>query len=299
MDMTASVGTDDPRAALVAHWPLWLGIAALLVPTLVTLAQQTWTAEAGVHGPIVLATGIWLVARRWKEMIGIRQPGSTALFVVGTVLTLAAYIFARAFDFLVIEVATLLAELVLIFYLYFGREAVIRMWFPILYLCFVIPIPGWVIDTITAPLKAYISHTATWLLSQAGYPIVREGVTLYIAQYQLLVEDACAGLNSLISLTAISLFYIYILHNASVRYSLFLMLWIIPAALLANLVRVIILVLITYYFGNAAAQGFLHSTAGLVMFATALLGIFAIDSLMTPIRKMLTKAPAPAAGQTA
>ena len=118
---------------------------------------------------------------------------------------------------------------------------------------------------------------------------MREGVTLYVAQYQLLVEDACAGLNSLISLTAISLFYIYILHNASWRYALFLMLWIVPVALLANLVRVIILVLLTYHFGNAAAQGFLHSTAGLVMFATALLGIFLVDGAMTPVRKMLTR----------
>jgi exosortase len=297
MDMTTSARPVDTRAALIAHWPLFVGIAALFIPTLITLAQQTWTAEAGVHGPIVLATGIWLVARRWKEMLSIRQPGSPVLFWIGTAFLLAAYVFARAFDFLVVEAGALLFELVLIFYLYFGREALARMWFPILYLCFVLPIPGWVIDSITAPLKAYISHTATWMLSQLGYPIVREGVTLYIAQYQLLVEDACAGLNSLISLTAISLFYIYILHNASVRYSLFLMLWIIPAALLANLVRVIILVLITYYFGNAAAQGFLHSTAGLVMFATALLGIFAIDSLMTPIRKALTKAPTPKAEQ--
>lgn len=294
MNMSSSARPADSRAALAAHWPLFLGILALLVPTIITIAQNTWTAEAGVHGPIVLATGIWLVARRWKEMLSIRQPGSALIFWAGSVVLLVAYVLARAFDFLVIEAAALLFELVLIFYYYFGREAVTRMWFPILYLCFAVPIPGWVIDTITAPLKSFISHTATMLLTKAGYPIVREGVTLYIAQYQLLVEDACAGLNSLISLTAISLFYIYILHNASVRYSLFLMLWIIPAALLANLVRVIILVLITYYFGNAAAQGFLHSTAGLLMFATALLGIFAVDSLMTPIRRMLTKSAPPA-----
>ena len=115
---------------------------------------------------------------------------------------------------------------------------------------------------------------------------------MIVGPYQLLVEDACAGLNSLISLTAISLFYIYILHNASWRYALFLMLWIVPVALLANLVRVMILVLITYHFGNAAAQGFLHSTAGLVMFATALLGIFLVDGLMTPVRRMLTRAHA-------
>ena len=47
----------------------------------------------------------------------------------------------------------------------------------------------------------------------------REGVTIRVAQYQLLVEDACSGMNSLIGLTAISLFYIYLLRGSSIRYA--------------------------------------------------------------------------------
>lgn len=273
---------------LAQHWPIFIGLAVLLGPTLFGVATQSWTGEAGVHGPIVLATGIWLFARRWKELLSIRRAGGLGLTLAVLIPSLLVYAFGRGFGFLALEALALLGVFVAVFYASFGLEAVKRMWFPIVYLLFVVPIPGWVITTLTAPMKEYVSSSATWLLGHAGYPIVREGVTLYVAQYQLLVEDACAGLNSLISLTAISLFYIYILHNASWRYALFLMLWIIPVALAANLVRVIILVLITYHFGNAAAQGFLHSTAGLVMFATALLGIFLVDSLMTPVRKWLT-----------
>lgn len=291
MDMTTRrVGAPLAlRPLLTSHWPLLLGLAALLVPTLIAIATQSWTGEAGVHGPIVLATGIWLLARRWRELLSIRQPGHLGLTLAVLIPSLLVYTFGRALGFLALEALALLGVFVAAFYASFGLEAVKRMWFPIIYLLFVVPMPGWVITTLTAPMKEYVSSSATWLLSHAGYPIVREGVTLYVAQYQLLVEDACAGLNSLISLTAISLFYIYILHNASWRYALFLMLWIVPVALLANLVRVIILVLITYHFGNAAAQGFLHSTAGLVMFATALLGIFLVDGLMTPVRKLLTR----------
>lgn len=292
MDMQATypASARPPFAQVIGHhWPLLIGLLALGLPTMYEIATQSWTGEAGVHGPIVLATGVWLFARRWRELLTIRQPGNWPVTLALLIPALLAYAFGRAFGFLAIEALALMGVLVAVFYSYFGAEAARRMWFPILYLLFVVPIPGWVITTLTAPMKEYVSSSATWILSHAGYPIVREGVTLYVAQYQLLVEDACAGLNSLISLTAISLFYIYILHNASWRYALFLMLWIIPVALLANLVRVIILVLITYHFGNAAAQGFLHSTAGLVMFATALLGIFLVDGLMTPVRKLLTR----------
>lgn len=290
MDMSTHSLRPAPglSALLRQHWPLVIGVLALLVPTLVAVARDSWTGETGVHGPIVLATGIWLFARRWPELRTIRRPGSAVGMAALIIPALAVYAFGRAFDFLAIEVLALGGVLLGLSYGFFGLEAARRMWFPLVYLLFVVPIPGWVIDSITGPLKSYVSVSATWLLTHAGYPIVREGVTLYVAQYQLLVEDACAGLNSLISLTAISLFYIYISHNASWRYALFLMLWIVPVALLANLVRVIILVLITYHFGNAAAQGFLHSTAGLVMFATALIGIFLVDSVMTPVRKLLS-----------
>ena len=291
MDMaTRSLARPGLRGeVLLGHWPLLLGVLVLVVPTMFAVARDSWTGETGVHGPIVLATGVWLFARRWQELMSIRTPGRFAAVLAMVIPSLLVYAFSRAFDFLALEVLAMGGVLLALFYGYFGLEAAKRMWFPIVYLLFVVPIPGWVIDAITGPLKSYVSVSATWLLTHAGYPIVREGVTLYVAQYQLLVEDACAGLNSLISLTAISLFYIYISHNASWRYSAFLMLWIIPVALLANLVRVMILVLITYHFGNAAAQGFLHSTAGLVMFATALIGIFAVDSLMTPVRKLLTR----------
>jgi exosortase B len=281
--------TDRPMRSLdkavLAHLPAVIGLALLIIPSLISLMRDSWTTEAGVHGPIVLATGVWLIARRRKEIAAIRSPGSSATMFAMIVPALLVYAFARAFDFLSVEIASLAVVLVAVLYGYYGAEAVKRLWFPIVYLCFMIPLPLWFIDTVTAPLKEFVSWAASGLLEMVGYPIVRQGVTLYVAQYQLLVEDACAGLNSLVSLTAISLFYIYLLHNATWRYSLMLVAWIIPLAILANVIRIIILVLLTYHFGDAAAQGFLHSTAGLVMFATALLGIFLVDGVTQAVQR--------------
>ncbi len=280
------------RDVLQSRWPLWVGLLLLGIPSLISLGQEAWTVDTGVHGPIVLATAIWLLYQAWPEVAALKRPGNPMIAGVAMLFFLSVYAFGRAFSFLSVEIAAYIGLLVTVGYLYLGFAVLRRFWFPILYLGFVVPLPGWFVDGITAPLKNYITYSATVLLDAAGYPIASEGVTLVVAQYQLLVEDACAGLNSIISLTAISLFYIYILHNASWRYSLLLFLWIIPAALFANLVRVLMLVLITYHFGNAAAQGFLHSTAGMIMFVVALVSIFAVDKAMTPIRRRLTKAPA-------
>jgi exosortase B len=277
------------KQGLERYWPLVVGLAMLLVPSFASLASEVWSTESGVHGPIVLATGCWLFWRAWPEVRHLKAQGSMWLGTAMLCTAIILYAFGRAFTFISLEAAGLVGVLFSAAFMYFGPRLLARLWFPILYMCFLIPLPGWFVDGVTAPLKEFVSTSATWLLLQAGYPIAREGVTLYVAHYQLLVEDACSGLNSIISLTSISLFYIYLLHNASWRYSMLLLLWILPAALFANLVRVIALVLITYHFGDAAAQGFLHSAAGMVMFVAALLTIFMIDTLMTPIRRRLTR----------
>ena len=48
----------------------------------------------------------------------------------------------------------------------------------------------------------------------------------------------------------------------------------------ANVIRVMVLTLITYHFGDEAGQGFLHGFAGMVLFLSALLLIIAVDSIL-------------------
>jgi exosortase len=289
--MTAAMPITERGAVALAkrHPVLALALVVTMLPTLYAMATQSWTQESGVHGPLVLATAVWLVWRRWDEIVAEAVPGKLWLAVPFVVLASAVYVFGRAFNFLLIEVGALLLALLGIAYALAGPRVLMKLWFPIVYLGFLVPIPGWILDSLTQPLKMFVSDAVTWLLSSVGYPITQVGVTLYIAQYQLLVEDACAGLNSIISLTAVGLFYIYLLHNASWRYSLLLLAFVFPIAIAANIVRVIILVLLTYYFGNEVAQGYLHDFAGIVTFVSALLLIFLLDTLLSPIRRRLTR----------
>lgn len=271
--------------SVLRHLPVIAGLAVLGVPTLITLGKQVWSTEAGAHGPIVLATGIWLVARQADEFRARATPSNPFLTALMTLASLALYVFGRAYDFISLETAGFYGACVSVLYAYFGFSVLFRNWFPLLYLGFCVPPPGWIIDSLTAPLKEFVSFAACGLLQLVGIPVFREGVTLTVAQYQLLVEDACSGMNSLIGLVAISLFYIYLLRNASWRYSLLLVSLVIPIAIFANILRIIVLVLLTYFMGDGVAQGFLHVTAGLFLFATALILVFAVDNLLSTIFK--------------
>ena len=282
----APVGSDW-RQLLAAHWPLWLGVAAMAIPTLIALARGPWQEESGVHGIIVLVTGLWLVWRRQDEIAAARKDGNPLVTAALLAVALPVYMAGRAFEFISIEAAALLLALVAVAHQYWGAKVVAMLWFPIVYLGFVVPLPGWFLDTITLPLKEFVSEIVTGALAEVGYPVGRMGVTLYIGSYQLLVEDACSGLNSLISLTAIGLFYVYLIRGSNPLYSLLLLAMVIPIAIAANCVRVAALVLITYHFGNAMAQGYLHNFAGMVTFISALLFIFALDWALTPLRRRL------------
>jgi exosortase len=273
------VGLAAPPQTIVRPelWLLGVGLAALVVPTVISLAGQEWSRESGAHGPIVLALGGWLV---WRQLPALRNsfhPGSPATTFVALSVALLSYVFGRAYDFLTLEAGGLYGVGVALLHSRFGLAGLRRIWFPVLYLAFAIPTPHAVLDTITAPLKHLVTYLATNGLAALGLPVARQGVTIVVGQYQLFVADACSGLNSLVGLTAISLLYVYLMRGPSIAYSLLLTALTVPVAVAANIVRVALLVVVTYVFGEEVGQSFVHFAAGLVLFSSALLLIFALD----------------------
>jgi exosortase len=264
-------------------WPLLLGVALLAVPTIVRLGGTVWTEEAGAHGPIIIFTGLWLLSRQTATFRELGVPGSAAITWLILLPSLALYAFSRAFDFISLEVAGLYGAGIAALYSQCGTRPLLRNWFPLGYFGFVIPPPGWLLDQLTGPLKQFVSHFSTETLSAIGLPISRQGVTIYVAQYQLLVEDACSGMNSLIGLIAISLFYIYLLRGSSLRYSALLTAFVIPIAVVGNIARIMVLILLTYFFGDEVAQGFLHQVSGVFLFGVDLILVFALDSVLVRI----------------
>jgi len=273
------------------------GMLSILVPTMMLVANESWSTDQGAHGPIVLATGLWLLGREWLAARPYFQPPSGKLVAAIFIPLLLLYFVSRVSHIVETEGYLMYALLVATIFSFIGWKALKLMWFPLLYLLFVFPPPETVVAIVTNPLKVALSQWAVSFLYWLGYPIAAAGVTIQIGQYQLLVADACSGLNSLISLSAIALFYVYLRHSANLRYALLMFLAIIPVAIFANFMRILILVLLTYYAGEAAAQGFLHDFAGMTMFMTALIAIFLIDHLVgllwPKLKRQATSAAAP------
>ncbi len=267
--------------------PLVVGLAVLAVPTMDSLSQQVWSRDFGAHGPLIICTGLWLLWRQGPSLRANAQPGQPVLNAVLLFAALALYVFGRAYDFIMLETAGLYSAFLAVLHSRFGLRAMLKEWFPLFYLGLAIPPPNWVMTKITGPLKEFVSFAATDILRLFDIPVAREGVTLFVAQYQLLVEDACSGMNSLVGLTALGLFYIYLMRGSSLVYALVLTSLIIPIAIIANIMRIMILIVLTYVYGDEVAQGFLHFAAGIFLFGSSLLMIFLIDALIFRFRRRL------------
>ena len=260
-----------------------LGLAAIMLPTMVQVARVSWSTEQGGHGPIVLATGLWLLWRELKAGKAEPRPGHLATGLLLMALSMAIFLLARITGVLEIEAFAMYGALIAAAYLLVGGAVLRTIWFPLVYLAFTLPPPDSVVAAVTQPIKIAISSGVVSLLDLVGYPVASSGVTIQIGQYQLLVAAACAGLNSIVTLAALCLFYVYLRHRSNFTAFLVISLAAIPVAIISNFVRVLVLVLVTYHFGDSAAQGFVHDFAGLLMFAVALLTVFGIDQLATPL----------------
>ena len=268
--------------SLISEWlPILVGILVLFIPTFFTLINGIWTKEEHAHGPIILFLSFWLMYRKWPELLYKKEriSGQTAGWVI-FFIALTLSIIGRSQQILLFEIGSSVLVLMAILLIKFGYIALKIMWFPLFFLLFMIPLPGQLVSLLTMPMKMAVSYVAENILFWIDYPIARNGVVLQIGQYQLLVADACAGLQTLLTLEALGLFYLNLIQHGSLFRNVVLAILIVPISFTANVIRVIVLTLVTFHYGDAAGQGFLHEFAGLVLFITALILIMSADGLL-------------------
>jgi exosortase B len=272
-------------------WPalVFASCLAAYIPTFITLAQGPWQSEQEGHGPLIIAASAWLV---WQSREKLRNtPLSPApsfgwlLLLVGLVVL----VLSRNQDIWFLEVASEIPVLAGCVLLLAGWGALRILAFPISFLIFSAPAPGWMVDAATVPLKVLISDFVTNGLYAAGYPIAQNGVVIQIGAYQLLVQDACSGMNSIFALSAIGVFYVYAFRWHEKVRALILLSLIIPITIAANFLRVVTLVLITYYGGVEMIEGTIHDLTGIALFVVAVGLMFLCDGIISLAGSALKK----------
>jgi exosortase B len=283
--MTYSDALQGIRSS-VGRWWLWPALLvgsflAAYAPTFSSLIDGPWQTEQEGHGPLIIAASIWLI---WQSRERLRAATLAPAPVIGWATLLFGLLLmflARTQGVLTFEALSAIPVIIGCVLLLAGWPILRILAFPIGFLLFAVPVPDWAVDAATVPLKVFVSDLVTRILYAAGYPVAQNGVMIMIGAYQVLVKDACSGMNSIFALSAIGIFYVYAFRWETKLRSLFLLAAIIPITILANFIRVITLVLIAYYGGVDRLDGILHDLTGISLFVVALLLLFLFDGFLS------------------
>src|SRR5262249_9749287 len=100
----------------------------------------------------------------------------------------------------------LVGTIVGLVWFFFGAAMVRALAFPLAFLLLMIPLPAIIYNEIVFPLQLLASRFATGCLQQVhAFPVLREGNLLILPNHTLEVVEACSGIRSLMSLTALAL----------------------------------------------------------------------------------------------
>ena len=284
---------EQPRPAGPAREPLipagfdWvvfaslaLGLGLLYGPAYNELAHTIWATDEQGHGPIILAVAAWLLYGKRHELAAVPARPLGGLGWPLLVFALLLYALGRSQDIIMFQIGSQIVLLVALLLVFKGLQGLRLVWFPLFFMLFMVPLPEALVASITGPLKSAVSAVASSLLYHLGYPVGRSGVVMTVGPYQLLVADACAGLNSMFTLEALGMLYMNLMRYTNPTRNIVLALLLVPTAFVANIVRVMILVLVTYHFGDEAGQGFVHGFAGMVLFMVALMLMLVLDKVL-------------------
>ena len=198
---STSLNTKLARGALL------VGFMLLVVPTVMDLARQVWNTDEQGHGPLIAAVTLWLMWRSRQQVLDAPYQPANLVGGVLFLLGIMAYALGRSQQIIQGEVVGICMAAIAMVLLLRWPQA-LRVWaFPFFFLIFLVPLPGVLVQALTIPLKTAVSYVAEVIMYHLGYPVGRSGVILTVGQYQLLVADACAGLNSIFTLEALGLLY--------------------------------------------------------------------------------------------
>lgn len=261
-------------------------LSGYFIPAYYRLIMEVWSKTENEYQYFVFAIVMYMFYSQTK-LIENKKVKSESDYTQYFLLLFSMWIYiigeSQNIDFLVIFSQMLL---LVVMAKTIGGVYLLKLYsLPIFSMLFLVPIPGVFIYYLTHELKYFVSFASTNLLYVMNYPISRDGVTIYIGDYQLLVADACSGMNSIISMFTLGILFLYVAKVRSLFKNVILVLLIVPIAVLANIVRVIILILITYHIGDEYAQGFIHTFAGVILYFVALVIFYTCYYLLTNTRK--------------
>jgi len=154
-----------------------------------------------------------------------------------------------------------------------GWRGIQVLWPVLLFMLFMVPLPGFVQYSLSSELQLISSTLGTYMLRLMGLSVFLEGNVIDLGSFKLQVEEAGTGLRYLFPLMSFGMLCaVMLVAPAWQRIALFLSS--VPIAIVMNSFRIAVTGVLVNSYGTEAAEGFLHYFEGWVIFIICLVIVF-------------------------
>jgi exosortase len=263
-----------------------LFIICLYFPLFRLHYMSKWASLDYHHAYFILPVSLWLSWRQCRLNKISVTPSSLYENITGLILlTSGAFLFTLGWrnGYSLISTFSLIPVLAGYITFMFGFKVLRLFWFPLLYLFLLIPPPMAILDSITLPMRFFITSISQSFLSLLGYQVTREGLILALNNNEIYMGAPCSGFRSLITLLSLGLVYIYI-STGNIKTKMSLLFSIIPIALLGNFIRVISVCLAVNHFGPSVGDP-VHDFGGYAVFIMLIIGLITLENFCIKLEK--------------
>ncbi len=245
-----------------------LGLLGTIFYDGLSATVRAWSREEYSHGymiPLVVAFLFWQRKDQLEKIpfdeswtgVAIVLAG-IALYFVGELSTL----------YIIIQYAFLVTLFGIAFCLV-GWKGMRKIWIPLLFLGFMIPLPSFLFNNLSSLLQLISSELGVAVIRLFGVSVYLEGNVIDLGNYQLQVVEACNGLRYLFPLMSLAFLCAYFFKGAFWKRAI-IFVSSIPITVLMNSFRIGVTGVLVDYKGIEMAEGFLHDFEGWFIFMSCL-----------------------------
>jgi len=281
----------ERRRATLAFGASALAATAVFAPILYYMVLH-WNAVADYsHGFLVAPLAAFFA---WERRRDLRQVSIDPSWwgLVPLMLGTAALTVGRLGTELTSMRAAFVLTLMGLVLLLLGKSAFRVLVFPLAFLFLMVPLPQSLVNVVAFPLQLTAADWAVQVLYLLRIPALREGNIIHLPETQLFVADACSGLRSLMALITLAIVFAYFFRRSWVQ-RVVIVASAIPIAIVVNAGRVAATGILTYNFGQKAAEGVIHELQGMITFGGAFLLLLTEAWLLSRIWPDVPRRPAP------
>jgi exosortase C (VPDSG-CTERM-specific) len=287
--------TKQLRLAKEENWPIgWgrtIGLMAVTVILIISFARPLYDlawyslhSELYSYIPLIPLISLYLIWSNRKSLVLASKPAPcfAVLPLLGSLGILSAFYWAvdtgwspTTDDYLALMTLSCLLSLIASFFVFLGRETLRKIAFPLGFLIFAVPFPGFLQAWIVGFLQQTSAQAAEVFFWMSATPVFRHGLVFDFPGFSLEVAPECSGIHSSLVLFITSLvagqLFLRGLWNR-----VLLTLCVIPLAILRNGLRIFVIGQLCVRVSPDMINSYVHRHGGPIFFALSLIAFFLV-----------------------